>query len=74
LAKTTRLCANHQFPCFYASIRTALESSGQKIGDRDTIIAAHALSLGAVMVTANVNEFSRVPRLKVENWLVDESS
>jgi tRNA(fMet)-specific endonuclease VapC len=45
-----------------------LETAGRKIGDRDTIIAAHALSMGAVMVTRNVGEFERVPGLKVENW------
>jgi len=57
-----------QFPEHYAAIRVYLESAGQKIGDRDTIIAAHALALGAVMVTRNTGEFSRVPGLKVENW------
>jgi len=57
-----------EFPHFYARVRTSLEAAGRKIGDRDTIIAAHALSLGAVMVTANLDEFSRVPGLVVENW------
>jgi len=52
----------------YAAVRLHLEFAGQKIGDRDTIIAAHALSMGAVMVTRNVREFTRMPRLKVENW------
>ena len=56
------------FPHFYATVRTGLETAEWKIGDRDTIIAAHALSLGAVMITANVDEFSRVPGLAVENW------
>ena len=56
------------FPAHYAKVRAHLEAAGQKIGDRDTIIAAHALSLGAVLVTRNVREFSRVPNLKVENW------
>jgi tRNA(fMet)-specific endonuclease VapC len=56
------------FPEHYAKVRTHLESKGWKIGDRDTIIAAHALALGAVMVTRNVHEFSRVPGLVVENW------
>ncbi len=53
----------------YAALRLALEQSGQPIGPNDMLIAAHALAVGAVMVTANVAEFSRVPGLAVENWL-----
>jgi tRNA(fMet)-specific endonuclease VapC len=56
------------FPQHYAKVRTHLETRGWKIGDRDTIIAAHALALNAVLVTRNVDEFSRVPGLAVENW------
>jgi tRNA(fMet)-specific endonuclease VapC len=56
------------FAKHYAVVRLHLETAGRKIGDRDTIIAAHALSMGAVMVTRNVGEFERVPGLKVENW------
>jgi tRNA(fMet)-specific endonuclease VapC len=56
------------FPRWYATVRAGLEAEGKKIGDRDTIIAAHALSLGAVMVTANVGEFSRIEGLVTENW------
>jgi tRNA(fMet)-specific endonuclease VapC len=52
----------------YARVRDTLESQGQKIGDRDTIIAAHALSLGAIVVSRNMGEFARVPGLVVENW------
>jgi tRNA(fMet)-specific endonuclease VapC len=39
------------------------------IGPLDASIAAHALSLGATVVTNNVGEFSRVPNLVMENWL-----
>jgi len=39
------------------------------IGPNDMLIAAHALMLDCVVVTANELEFSRVARLKVENWL-----
>lgn len=56
------------FPDHYSKVRVQLERTGWKIGDRDTIIAAHALALRAVMVTRNVAEFARVPGLKVENW------
>ena len=62
------------FPKCYATVRTALEAEGKKIGDRDTIIAAHALSIGATMVTANIGEFSRVPGIKVENWEPESAS
>jgi tRNA(fMet)-specific endonuclease VapC len=49
-------------------IRAGLEPRGMKIGPLDTLIAAHARSLNAVLVTDNVREFSRVPGLTVENW------
>ena len=53
----------------YAEIRLMLERKGQIIGNNDLLIAAHARSLGLIVVTANVREFARVPGLKVENWL-----
>lgn len=53
----------------YAQIRTDLELRGLSIGHNDLLIAAHALSLGLTLVTANEREFSRVGRLNVENWL-----
>ena len=52
----------------YATIRCDLERSGSIIGPNDLLIAATARALGAVMVTANEKEFSRVPGLVVENW------
>ncbi len=52
----------------YANVRTQLELAGTPIGPNDTLIAAHALALGATLVTADA-EFNRVPGLKVENWL-----
>jgi tRNA(fMet)-specific endonuclease VapC len=52
------------------SIRAYLEPKGQSIGPLDTLIAAHARSLNAVVITNNVNEFSRVPGLQVETWRV----
>ena len=52
----------------YARIRALLEKRGQGIGPMDTLIAAQALRLSAVVVTRNVREFSRVTGLKCENW------
>ena len=49
-------------------LRAALEKKGRPIGPLDTLIAAHALSLSATLVTNNVREFSRVPGLHVKNW------
>lgn len=53
----------------YAEIRDRLTKAGTPIGPVDTFIAAHALSLDLTLVTANIREFSRVPGLKLENWL-----
>ena len=50
------------------ALRAALEKKGKPIGPLDTLIAAHALGLGAVLVTNNTREFSRAPGLKVQNW------
>ncbi len=53
----------------YGAIRTELEAAGKPIGGNDLLIAAHAHAADATIVTANANEFKRVPGLKVENWL-----
>lgn len=52
----------------YAALRAHLESQGQPIGPNDALIAAHALALGATLISGD-DEFARVPGLKVENWL-----
>lgn len=54
----------------YASLRARLEQAGKSIGANDSLIAAHALALGATLITADA-EFSRVPDLALENWLVE---
>jgi tRNA(fMet)-specific endonuclease VapC len=54
-----------------ASVRTYLETlkpNAQSIGPQDVLLAGHALALGAVLVTHNRREFSRVPRLVIEDW------
>lgn len=55
----------------YGEIRAALEKKGTPIGSLDTLIAAHALSLGVTLVTNNIKEFERVPNLDYENWVED---
>lgn len=52
----------------YAHLRAYLEHSGKPMGANDTLIAAHALSLGATLVSADT-AFARVPKLSVESWL-----
>jgi tRNA(fMet)-specific endonuclease VapC len=53
----------------YGAIRLELESAGKRIGSNDLLIAAHAVAIGATIVTANTKEFNRVRGLRVENWL-----
>ncbi len=52
----------------YGRLRTALERRGEVIGAHDMLIAAHALALGATLITNNEREFRRVKGLKVGNW------
>jgi tRNA(fMet)-specific endonuclease VapC len=54
----------------YARLRVLLELAGTPIGSNDLLIAAHAVALDLVLVTGNIKEFSRIPHLLVENWLI----
>jgi tRNA(fMet)-specific endonuclease VapC len=45
-----------------------LRVKGQAIGPFDVLLAGHALAFGAVMVRPNIDEFSRVPILAIEDW------
>jgi tRNA(fMet)-specific endonuclease VapC len=53
----------------YGHIRASLEKKGTPIGPLDLMIAAHARSLDAILVTNNKKEFTRVTKLKVEDWV-----
>lgn len=53
----------------YGVLRAALEKQGTPIGPLDTMIAAHALSLSVTLVTNNMREFNRVPKLTVIDWI-----
>ena len=52
----------------YGEIRHTLRQRGQPIGANDLLIAAHARSVGATLVTNNPGDFGRVPGLRIENW------
>ena len=62
------LAFDHKAARHYGEIRADLEKKGTTIGPLDLLIAAHARSLGATVVTANVGEFKRVKGLKVLAW------
>ncbi len=54
---------------WYAEIRHQLTITGQPIGELDMMIAAHALSAGAVLVTNNMRHYKRIDApLILENW------
>ncbi|WP_066530346.1 type II toxin-antitoxin system VapC family toxin [Corynebacterium bouchesdurhonense] len=52
----------------YATIRDDLRRRGEMIGPNDLWIAAQAVQHDLILVTANVDEFSQIPQLIVENW------
>lgn len=52
----------------FAAIKAVLEKRGKRIEDFDAAIAAHALAEDAILVTANLDQMTRIPRLKVEDW------
>ena len=52
----------------YGLIRTDLFSQGKPIGPNDILIAAIARTHDAVLVTHNVNGFSRITGLRIEDW------
>jgi tRNA(fMet)-specific endonuclease VapC len=52
----------------FGLVKAMLERNGQRIEDFDAAIAAHALAGSATLVTANLDDMTRVPGLKVEDW------
>ena len=53
----------------YGRIRAHLSQQGTPIGAYDMLIAAHAQSLDVALITNNLSEFSRIPNLRLENWV-----
>lgn len=69
LASLKILPFNEEAIWHYGKLRSKLESSGKVIGPLDMLIAAHALSLNATLVTNNLKEFERIEGLLLENWV-----
>ncbi|MEJ2609171.1 MAG: type II toxin-antitoxin system VapC family toxin [Candidatus Thiodiazotropha sp.] len=53
---------------FSASIRANLEKKGTPIGPHDILIAGVTLANRGILVTKNTKEFSKVSKLKLDNW------
>lgn len=53
----------------FAKIRASLESQGNRLPDFDLLIAATAIAGGYTLVTHNTRHFSRIPGLKVVDWI-----
>jgi tRNA(fMet)-specific endonuclease VapC len=51
-----------------ADIRCQLARAGLPIGPYDVLIAAHARSIDATLVTHNTGEFGRIAGLRIEDW------
>lgn len=69
---TTVLAWDERAADIHADLRHRLRSAGQPIGEMDTMIAAHAIALDAVLVTNNVRHFARIaPPLRLENWATE---
>ncbi|MFT8479608.1 type II toxin-antitoxin system VapC family toxin [Gluconobacter oxydans] len=52
----------------YGALRASLETAGKGVGALDLLIAAHAIDLGATLVTSDTG-FKAIPKLKLDNWL-----
>jgi tRNA(fMet)-specific endonuclease VapC len=62
---------NDETALIAAEIRAELEKRGQVIGPYDLMIAAIALERDLIVATSNVREFSRAPRLRIEDWRIE---
>lgn len=60
---------DQQASAAYGVIHAYLEREGKVIGSMDMLIGAHALSLGVTLITNNTNEFQRIAKLKIEDWM-----
>jgi tRNA(fMet)-specific endonuclease VapC len=69
LARTAILPLEAPADGTYVELRARLAAIGRPIDANDLLVAAHALTLGLTLVTANTREFARIDGLPLENWL-----
>ena len=67
LVRVTILVWDSEAARQYGRLRAGLEREGRPMGNLDTMIGAHALAAGSVLVT-NDRAFSRIEKLKIEDW------
>jgi tRNA(fMet)-specific endonuclease VapC len=67
LARVSILTWDSSAAAQYGRLRAALERRGQPMGNLDTMIGAHALAIGAILVT-NDQAFGRIADLRTEDW------
>ena len=59
---------NEEAANVYAKLRVELETSGTPIGNMDMLITASAIAEDVILVTNNIENFSRISSLKIETW------
>ena len=68
LGRFTVIAFDDASAAIYGEIRATLEKSGKPLDNMDMLIAASALSAGAVLVSHNTKHLSKIKGLKVEDW------
>ncbi|MBW1799128.1 MAG: type II toxin-antitoxin system VapC family toxin [Deltaproteobacteria bacterium] len=69
LRKVRVLSFDHDAAERFGKIKADLRKSGQIIQDFDILIASIVMSHKGVLVTNNIEHFSRISELNYENWL-----
>jgi len=53
----------------YGKEKARLQNTGKMISDFDLLIGCTAIENKLIMVTENINEFERIAKIKIENWV-----
>lgn len=69
LARVSCLSWDAAAAAHFATIAVELHRVGTPMGTLDTMIAGHAIAVGAILVDTSENRFARVVGLKTENWM-----